>query len=157
MHPFIYDFCFTGGSLKWSFCRSFQTEPPPSTTPNTPTVVDGWWGNLGSLLAIFTRVPGAEYYEIEVSLNNTANVINAWGSLSFTHIQLINHQTQLEMDLCNLGTCVGLVTSHFFVNIGGTQALNDYYYRVKACIAPNNCSEPSDYSHWAEGLSWSWW
>jgi hypothetical protein len=149
-------YCPSAGSL-WSGCRNFSVqEPPPPAPPATPDVIDGFWGATGSLLAVFSKVSNADTYEMALSIDTPGNVLT---SFTWTPQQLHNYVVKLENDLCSVYNVCGTglsVSPSWAVIIDGTQAVNTYYYQVRACNA-GGCSAWSSYSLWDETLPWPWW
>jgi hypothetical protein len=131
---------------RWSNCATFKVveNVPPLTAPTVP---DGLFGAIGSVVALWSVVEGADHYKVEVRADSPNGAV--LGNFDWGVPTLINYKNQLaqqwQVDLS--------VLNIWIANIPGAAPLNRYFYQVKAC-AGQTCGPPSNWSEWWETYPW---
>ncbi|MGC1296865.1 MAG: hypothetical protein WA869_17685, partial [Alloacidobacterium sp.] len=145
-------------------CGMFHVEegpqPPPAPAPQPPVTFGTRFGGLiGIIPVIFKESTGANHYEVELHqgvIDQTGQQTGQIGPFITNCPQSCNFG-QADVDsaankLLQMG--VALPTGWHAILIGDSP-LHAYVWNIRACHN-NNCSAPSAWNYFQEGLTWPW-
>ena len=147
LRPWMYDSLCDDPSWHWSTCGQFHALCP---TMDAPDVISLGGGVIGSMIAIFSHVEHADHYKVEVRQNSAAGPLV--GDFDFYIALLQQHEQQI---LLALNSQPPLLNGWHVAIISGTQQVNRYYFRVKACCG-TDCGSWSDWAEWLETFGFPW-
>jgi IgA Peptidase M64 len=152
-----------GQSYPWSVCSTFKTAPPPVPPPDTPTVLNGWYGAMGVMLCMFGAVDNVGTYEVEAAEiafdagsgepPDPAVVLASFGPFTFTDDQVSTY-TQSVVDQLT-GSSFSVPSGFRLIGLSGTEPLHAYKWRIRACNQ-TGCSQFSEWAQFAEIYPWPW-